>query len=121
MPCRLLSRHAFIPPTWRRVMAAPCRDRTFGGDQGFGVVYMLVLIAVASLARATLAERGGLAWVRADYDMQTEQARAYARAGAEHAVWRLGHEDCYLGSHAGETFNVAFAKGQYTYTVSGST
>jgi len=94
--------------------------RAAGAERGFGAAFFLILIAAASLSLVTLLERSGLAVQRAGFEAEREQARYLALAGAEHAVWRLQHEACFLTRNQAALGTDSLGAGQYSYRVTGS-
>lgn len=100
-----------------------CRESGRGGgsrERGFGVAYFLVLMAVAVLVVLTLSERSVLALRRAGQEMERTRAQYLALSAAEHAIWRLQHDDCFLESEQGTTFLDSLGAGEYAYRVTGT-
>jgi len=104
----------------RRFPETRRRSREHAAERGFGVVYFLVLVSVAALLMAGLAELGGLGLARSRFGAEHERARYLALAGAEHAVWRAHHEACFVEQNGGQDFSQAMGSGTYTYRVDGS-
>jgi hypothetical protein len=104
-----------MPHGFQMQMPAPTHR-----EHGFGAAFLLVLLAVAAFGLAALAERGGLGLVRSRQASGRERARYLALAGAEHAVWRLQHEPCFLADEQGKTSESSLDTGKYSYRVTGS-
>jgi hypothetical protein len=100
-------------------MARHCPDPR-RRERGFGAVYLLVLLSVAALLLAGLAERGVLGLARSRFAADGERARYLALAGAEHAVWRAHHEACFLEQNRNQDFTEVLGDGRYAYRVGGS-
>lgn len=96
------------------------RDLGRRGERGFGAVFLLVLVGIATLMLLGLSERGGLVLARTSGEIERERARALAHAGAEHALWRVQHEPCFVEENPGATFSRTMKTGSYSFQVSGT-